>query len=130
MDTMTRLLTIGLFACGGAASNPAVPPLAVPEGEPSSPCIVVREEPAGIETNVEGTLEQDKDTFVLRLDHPRCVVGLKGSSVLVEVGIVSTGFDLRPMVGQKIRATGEAAPSTSSLGGPSVVVITSQVARP
>jgi hypothetical protein len=120
-----------IAACGGAApSPPAVAPLAVPEDGPPSPCIVVRDEPSGIETNVEGLLSRTEDAFVLRLDRPRCVVGLKGSSVLVEVSLVSTGFDLRPMVGEKVRATGEAAPSTSALGGPAVVVITSRVERP
>lgn len=123
---MRRLLLLPLVvSCGGTPAPRGR--AATPEG--ASPCIVVREEPAGIETDVDGTLESAGNGFVLRLDRARCVVGLTGANVLVEVGLVSTGFDLRPLVGHAVRAVGEASPSTNALGGPSVVVIASSVER-
>lgn len=122
----TVSIALALVACGGVA-EPAPRQVArqVPARAEEAPCFVV-----GDEATAEGTLDRDGDAFVLRLDRPRCVEGLRGANVLVEVGVVSTGFDLRPLVGQRIRASGAALPATSPLGGPTVVLLVRQAERP
>jgi hypothetical protein len=133
------LVALGVAACGPSEAPRAKPAAPPPKGvsttastttkEPPRNCLVVHEEaPENVE--VEGTLVASQGGgFVLRLARPRCVLGLRGASFVAEVHVASTGLDLRPLVGARIRASGDGIAGQSDLGGAAVVVIASHIER-
>ena len=145
MRVAVLLFVISIVACAGSStsapsspsSSSSTPPRAEDAGAPAeaSPsrlasCLAVAEDGAGPTGSVEGTVASGKDgLFTLRLLKPRCVVGLQGASFVAEVALVSTGFDLRPLVGARVRAHGEAIAGQTDMGGPAVVVMVKEVDR-
>jgi hypothetical protein len=93
---------------------------------------------AGQPSTVEGVLKAVSTTsdgkrapagFVLRLAHPRCVVGVAHASFLVEVYIATTGTDLRPFLDARVRITGDVIGGTTDVGGAAVVILAKDVER-
>ncbi len=116
------------------AAPSATAPRAAPEQDAGptriADCLTVAQDGAGPTGTVEGTVAAGKDgLFMMRLKKPRCVVGLPGATFISEVALASTGFDLRPLVGARIRAHGEAIAGQTDLGGPAVVVLVKDVDR-
>jgi hypothetical protein len=122
------LIATLLLSCSPTVTAVAPPPR--PKEPAASPeCIVVGEDASPVV--VSGTLRptEQPGTLVLRLIEPRCVIGAARASVLTEVMLVSDGFDLRPLVGDRIRATGHALADASTPEGPAVIIVARSVER-
>jgi hypothetical protein len=97
-------------------------------------CIVVQADFATHPASIEGVLGKSDDAkatapFVLRLTRPRCVVGLPRASFVTEVFVASTNADLRPLVGARLRLTGDAIGGTTDLGAPAIILLAKDIER-
>ena len=157
--TSAAVLSVVLDLACGRAARPAQTPMTVepPRATAASPtdaaslpadtatpdaptrtgasagCVVVQGDFAPQPTSIEGVLVKSTNPgaapFVLRLARPRCVVGLERGSLLTEVYVASTAADLRPLVGARLKITGDAIAGSNDLGGPAVIVLARDVER-
>ena len=65
----------------------------------------------------------------LRLDRPRCVVGLPRAGFLTEVAIATAGPDLRPLIDARVRIRGDVIAGENDMGGPALVVLAKDIDR-
>jgi len=65
----------------------------------------------------------------LRLDRPRCVVGLPRVGFLTDVAIATAGPDLRPLVDARVRIHGDAIAGENDMGGAAIVVLAKDIER-
>jgi hypothetical protein len=120
----------GLDALGASASSSS----SSAEGEG---CLVVHEDVSGQSAAVEGVVIEAKTAggkaapapLLIRLAHARCVVGLPHTRVAKEVWIASTGADLRPFVGARVRMTGDVIGGMTDNGEAAVVLLVRDVER-
>jgi hypothetical protein len=149
---------LALGACGGRQSPRAAPKTEPPPedaafalggmngldalgGAPSAAggegCLVVREDVGGQSATIEGVVTEAKAEsrkpgpapLLIRLANARCVVGLPHTRVATEVWIASTGADLRPFVGARVRMTGDVIGGATDNGEAAVVLLVRDVER-
>lgn len=153
MPTAKKWLALATLALSACAAEPrAAAPASAPSSSSSAPfassappssspprdCLVVQPDFGGHPSSVEGTLQIAEGdgakhgaapSLVLRLARPRCIVGLEHASYIAEVFVASAGGDLRPLVGARVRITGDLLAGASDMGGAAVVILANDVER-
>ncbi len=149
---LATLATLALVACAepkapstaapasdrSSSSSAPFASSAPPSSSPPRDCLVVQPDFGGHPSSVEGTLQIAEGdgakhgaapSLVLRLARPRCIVGLEHASYIAEVFVASAGGDLRPLVGARVRITGDLLAGASDMGGAAVVILANDVER-